>query len=292
MRPFSPFTRPPEFRYLPAEILGFYHLLPETSHAYVSRARCGCVLLFSAATLVARRPAAADFRVENTVFAEGQSQPQSQGVTIFHEGLVYDFLNEPAEVIVFDKAHRRFILLDISRRVRSEISIDDVQAFVDRVKQRLSGHPNPNVKWLADPSFEESFDRESSELTLKSPSITYQAQVQATDPAVAAQYHEFSDWYAQFNHVLNPKSRPPFPRMMLNEAIERHQGIAKEVHLTAALGPKDAPIKITSRHQLAVQLDAADMNRVAEAREYLRSFRSVSLARIPAGEVRTRKCRT
>ena len=137
--------------------------------------------------------------------------------------------------------------------------------------------PNPNIKWLVDPSFEESFDPENSELTLKSPSITYRAQVQATDPAVAAQYHEFSDWYTQFNLALNPSSRPPFPRMMLNEAIERHQGVAKEVHLTATLSPKDAPVKITSRHQLAVQLDSADMNRVAEVREYLRAsaaFRS------------------
>ena len=106
---------------------------------------------------------AADFRVDNAVSAEGQSQPQSQGVTIFHEGLVYDFLNEPAEIIVFDKAHRRFILLDVGRRVRSEITIDDVQKVVDRVKQRLAGHPNPNIRWLADPSFEESFDRENSE---------------------------------------------------------------------------------------------------------------------------------
>ena len=170
------------------------------------------------------RPAA-DFRVDNTVFVEGQSQPQSQGVTIFHEGLVYDFLNEPAEVIVFDKAHRRFTLLDLGRRVRSEISTDDVQAFVDRAKQRLSGHRNPNIRWLADPSFEESFDHASPELTLKSTSITYQARVQATDAAMAAQYREFSDWYAKFNHTLNPKSWPPFARMMLNEAIQRRQGV-------------------------------------------------------------------
>ena len=160
------------------------------------RLLAAALFLFSATALVTEAAPAADFRVDNAVYVEGQSQPQSQGVTIFHQGLVYDFLNEPAEVIVFDKAHRRFILLDVSRRVRSEISIDEVQAFVNRVKQRLSGHPNPNVKWLADPSFEESFDRENSELTLKSPSITYRAQVQTTDPTVAAQYHEFSDWYA------------------------------------------------------------------------------------------------
>ncbi len=45
--------------------------------------------------------------------------------------------------------------------------------------------------------------------------------------------------------------------MMLNEAIKRHQGVAKEVHLAAALNPKDGPIKIASRHQLALELDSA-----------------------------------
>lgn len=189
---------------------------------------------------------------------------------------MFDFLNEPAEVIVFDKAHRRFILLDIGRQVRSEISMEDVQNFINRVKQRMSGHPTANFKWLADPSFEESFDRENAELTLKSPLITYQARVQATTATVATQYREFSDWYAQFNFALNAKSRPPFPRMMLNDAIERRQGVAKEVHLSAALNAKDAPVKITSRHELSTQLDSTDTKRVAEAREYLRSFRSVS----------------
>ncbi len=236
------------------------------------------LFLFFAAPLASMAARAADFRVDNAVYAEGQSQPQSHGVTIFHEGLVYDFLDEPAEVIVFDKAQRRFTLLNISRRVRSEISVDEVKTFVDRARQRLSGHPNPNVRWLADPLFAESFDAENSELTLKSPSITYQARVQATDPGVAARYHEFSDEYAQFNHVLNPKSWPPFARMMLNDAIERHKGIAKEVHLSATLNPNDVLIKINSRHELTAQLASADRSRVAKAREYMRSFQAVSFA--------------
>ncbi|MGO9109092.1 MAG: hypothetical protein ACLP9L_07665 [Thermoguttaceae bacterium] len=248
------------------------------------RVLAAALVLFSVTTIATEAARGADFRVDNAVFAEGQSQPQSQGVTIFYQGLVYDFLNEPSEIIVFDKAHRRFTLLDISRHVQSQISIEDVQAVVNRVKQRLAGHPNPNSRWLVDPSFEESYDHENSELTLKSPTITYQAQVQATAPAVAAQYHEFSDWYTQFNLALNPSSRPPFPRMMLNEAIERHQGVAKEVHLSTTLSPKDVPNKITSRHQLAVQLDSADMNRVAEAREYLRSFQNVSLGEYRKGK--------
>ncbi len=237
------------------------------------------VSLFLAATV-----RAADFRLENTVFAEGQSQPQSQGVTIFHEGLVFDFLNDPAEVIVFDKAHRRFILLDVGRRLRSEISIDNVKTFVARAKHSLRGHANPNVKWLADPSFEESFDRETVELTLKSTPITYRVQLQAAAADVALQYHEFSDCYAQLNHVLSPtKSWPPFPRMMVNDAIERHQAVAKEVHLTVVLNPHDVPTRIASHHQLTVQLDAGDLKRLAEAREYMAKFRTVSLPEYAQG---------
>jgi len=234
----------------------------------------------SGAALLTEAARGADFRVENAVFADGQSQPQSQGVTIFHAGLVYDFLlNEPAEVIVFDQAHRRFVLFSVNRQMRSEISMADVQAFVSRVRQRLAGYPDANYKWLSDPAFEESFDRQSAELTLKSSSISYTAEVQATDSAVAAQYREFSDWYAQFNHALNPaKSWPPFPRMRLNEALQRYQGVAKEVHLSAALDPNKPPIKITSRHQLVLQLDASDMNRLAKLRDYEQSFKSVSFA--------------
>jgi hypothetical protein len=225
---------------------------------------------------------AADFRVENTVYVQGQTAPVSRGVTIFQVGLVYDFLDEPGEIIIFDKAHRRFILLDTGRRVRSEISMDDVQNFVNRVKQRLAGHPSPNVKWLADPVFDESFNAQSSELTLKGPALTYQARVQAADSESAAQYHEFSDWYAKFNLALDPKSRPPFPRMQLNDAIERHQGIAKEVHLTIA--SSGTPTKVTSRHQIATRLDASDMNRTAEAQDDMQRFKAVSFREYQQGK--------
>jgi hypothetical protein len=240
----------------------------------------------SGMALLPKLAGAANFRVENSVFAEGETEPVSRSVTIFQAGLVYDFLSNPGEVIIFNKADRRFILLDMDRRVRSEISMDDVRDFVNRVKQRMAGHPSLSVRWLADPVFEESYNAERSELTLKSPSIVYQAQLKSTDPAVAAQYHEFSDWYARFNLALDPKSRPPFPRMMLNDAIDRHQGIAKEVHLTSVKTSNGTSSKVTSRHEIALQLDSADTNRTAEVKEYLHSFRSVSFTEYqnPAGK--------
>jgi hypothetical protein len=220
----------------------------------------------------------ADFRVENTVTVEGEIKPQSQGVTIFHNGLVYDFLTDPAEIIVFDGPHGRFVLLDLGRRVQSELSTDDVTVFVDRTKKSLSGPRNPpQIRWLGNPTFDESFDSQTSELTLRNDLMAYQVQLLPTGPEVATQYHLFSDWYAQFNHALNPQSRPPFPRMVLNAAMERNHGIAKEVRLTSNFSHSPAPTKVTSRHELAGQLDTADKNRIVEARDHMKSFPHVSL---------------
>ena len=50
--------------------------------------------------------AADDFRVENRIFAGDAKTPQSQGTTIFHEGLVIDFCGNPAEVVIFDPRRR------------------------------------------------------------------------------------------------------------------------------------------------------------------------------------------
>ena len=133
------------------------------------RVLAAALFLFSCHGTAGEAAQAADFRVDNTVFVEGQSQPQSQGVTIFHEGLVYDFLNEPAEVIVFDKAQRRFILLDIGRHVRSEISIDDVQASSIESSNACPVIPiRTSNGWPIRRSKNRS-TAETSQLTLKSP---------------------------------------------------------------------------------------------------------------------------
>jgi hypothetical protein len=241
-----------------------------------SRLSIAVSLLFAA--IVAAAPArGADFRVENAVYVGTESKPQSQGTTIFHDGQVYDFLADPAEIMVFDRPHGRFVLLDLGRRVQSELAIEEVKAFIDRAKKNLARAKNPpQIRWLAEPTFDATYDSPTSELTLRSEWLTYEVLLLPTGPEVAAEYREFSDWDAQFNHVINPESRPPFARMTLDAAMERNHGIAKEVRLTTNFAKK-TPTKYTSRHELAGQLDASDMRRIAEAREDMETFRRVSL---------------
>jgi hypothetical protein len=241
------------------------------------------VFLAAAAAAPAR---GADFRVENAVYIGTEAKPQSRGTTIFHAGLVYDFLDDQSEIMVFDKPHGRFVLLDLERRVQTELSTDEVRAFIDQAKKNLAKPTNPPLmRWLADPIFDTTYDSPTSELRLRGEPMTYEVVLLPTGPELAAQYHEFNDWDAQFNHVLNPESRPPFARMMLDAAMERNHGIAKEVRLTTSFAKWAAPnsgkpattTKITSRHELAGQLGASDMKRIAEAREDMKSFQHVAL---------------
>jgi len=160
---------------------------------------------------VARPAAGDDFRVENSVFAENQQQPESRSTTIFAGGLVYDFLDRPPEAIVLDQAAGRFTLLDLQRRVRTELPMEDVAAFSRQLKQWAAQHKDdPLLRFMAEPSFQEQFDPKTRRLTLKSPWLTYELQL--TDPgggSAVAQYHDFSDWYYRLNVLLNPGSRPP-----------------------------------------------------------------------------------
>ncbi len=120
--------------------------------------------------------------------------------------MVYDFLADPAEIMVFDRPRGRFVLLDIGRRVQSELAMEDVKTFIDRAKKNLGRPKNPaEIRWLGEPAFDVTFDSPTSVLKLRSEWLTYEVLLLPTGPEVAAEYREFSDWDAQFNHVLNPR---------------------------------------------------------------------------------------
>ena len=124
-------------------------------------------------------------------------------------------------MIIFDlpraNGKGRFILLDSSRRMATELTTREVAEFGQGLKQWAAERRDPLATFLADPQFEEKFDAQTAQLTLSSALMTY--TVQLTPPVTADivdQYRVFSDWYARLNTVLNrgPGSRPPFARLI------------------------------------------------------------------------------
>jgi hypothetical protein len=152
-----------------------------------------------------------------------------------------------------------------------------VAAFIDRLQPVAAKSKDPLVAFLAAPKFQERSDQ-PGELILSSPWITYRLVLAGeTGPGVVEQYHDFCDWYARLNALLVPGSPPPFGRLMVNAAMAQRRAIASQVVLT--LHPSQGsrqPTTIRSEHKLVSPLAAADLERVARAREFMENFKLVS----------------
>ena len=236
--------------------------------------------LFAAGALPTsdRLVASDNFRVENAVYVDRQKKPLNRSTTIFHDGTAYDFMKTPAETVVFDKKAGRFILLNLSRQTRSELTIGEVSAFADRLQQRAAKNPDPLVKFLAAPKFQEHFNETTNELRLDSPWASYRLTLLAEEnPMVVEQYHDFCDWYARLNALLTPGALPPFGRLSVNAALARHQAIPTQVLLTLSESKKLKRPRtvIRSEHRTVRPLNSADLERVEQTHKLLETFKPV-----------------
>jgi hypothetical protein len=220
-----------------------------------------------------------DFRVENRVFVGEDEAPVGHSTTLFHQAMVYDYLENPAEVVVFDRKADLFTLLDPARQVRCEIADDEVLVLAERVRELAGRQSDPLLRFFATPRFDERFDPAAGELILSSPWLTYRLSVE--EPAeedMARQVREFSDGYARLNALLSPGSRPPSARLVVNEALEKRAVIAREVRL--AIDPpeqSDLPgSRMRSQHDFAVGLAESDLARVRQTRQWMQDFRWVT----------------
>jgi hypothetical protein len=220
-----------------------------------------------------------DFRIESKTFSGKEKMPASETVTLFRAGVVYDYLTDPPGVAVFDKAHGRFILLNPTRKVKTEIKTDDVLTFAQSIKGAAGQSQNKFLKFSANPEFHSQFDEEREELNLTSPYMSYQVlTVKAKNLAAAQQYREFLDWYARLNAITNPSSLPPFPRLVPNEHLANRELIATQVQLTI---PSQGPLggksqELRSEHKVTWRLLPRDLDKIAETANQLTAFKPVS----------------
>jgi hypothetical protein len=231
-----------------------------------------------------------DFRIDNTVYAGDQKEPPCESTTIFHGGAVFDCMKTPAETIVFEPSAGRFVLLNLKQRTRTELTTAELGAFSHQLQHDAAASSDPLVRFLAAPKFEVRFDRAGNEMTLSSMWVNYRLTlVPAEDPVMVERYREFCDWSARLNALLSPSSRPPFGRLAVNAELAQRKATASEVVLTLS-SPKRSSSReqntIRSEHRLARPLDAADLDRVADAHRQMTSFKLVGFAQYRKSELR------
>lgn len=232
------------------------------------------VLPLCAAACVVR---ADEFRVETDVFVGSQKNPIAENVTLFTNGLVYDFpLAGPEEITVFDRDRGRFVLLDCRRKVKTTLTTQDLVEFTSALKAHAT-EADGVFAFAADPQFQQRHDSEGNRLILSGSLMTYRAKgVSPSSEVAVSAYRTFADWYARLN-ATRPGSLPPFARLKLNEAIAKEGWIPKEVELTVTPKMRVVGRKLIMRshHIASWQLSPKDRERIEKAASHMVNFQAV-----------------
>ena len=219
-----------------------------------------------------------DFRIDSKVFVGSEKEPKSENNTIFCRGVVYDYLQKPAEIIVFDLPRGRFILLDPVRRFKAEVTTKEVLTLNENLRQWTATQTDAFFKFLGSPKFEERIEERSGELLFESPWITYRVAARdAESDAIAEQYRQFSDWCARLNTRLNPGYKLALARLELNEALFKRRQVPQTITLTVQ-SKKGFPFQKTvvrSEHQFVRHLVESDRDRIAQTDQFLAIFQPV-----------------
>jgi len=215
---------------------------------------------------------AQDFHVDTTVEAIKGRETQELGhsVSLFHAGKTYDFIPDLSELVIFDPAQDRFLLLNAQAGRATQVHVDEInrmlqigrQALADHVRSlRSSGKPESQAMIDAllfqfNPQFHESLAQTDRGPVLELKSDYYHYRVLCATPPTPAHgqaYLNYADWIVRLNYVLNPGKTLPEQRIKLDAALRQAQLIPVEV----SFGETES-VQVRARHRIYWDLNARD----------------------------------
>jgi len=223
---------------------------------------------------------AEDFRVETHIYVADNKQPSSTNITRFQGSIVWDFAGDGSEIVMFDKARGRFALLDVKRKVRTEVTTDEILKFTQQLRDWAATQEDPLLKFCAAPRLEKTTGPTPGSLKFSGAVLSYEIETERPPNAdVAARYREFSDWYARVNTLFRPGLLPPFPRLVVNEQLGQAEVVPQRVRLTLAPQSKHGSKEVTVRSEqdFTYGLLKSDLDQIDRAASYLVTLRSVPL---------------
>ncbi len=218
---------------------------------------------------------AEDFRMETDVFLDDQKEPCVQTLTIFTNGLVYDFLlTGDEEITLFDREHNRLVLMDTKRKIKTNLTMDSILSFVAQMKAKLN---ETQRKYLVDDATEAVTDSDGW-LKLANERVEYRAETVAPkDKSAVLEFQQFADWYARLNAMRG--NLAPFMRIRLDAEIARRGMIPKTIERTMILdrrGLSEKKQAVRSQHLVNWRLSNTDQKQIDRAGTYLATYPTVS----------------
>jgi hypothetical protein len=238
---------------------------------YLLRLPLFCVLL---ATL-ALPAIAQEFRIDTEIFIGKEREPAAETLTLFSNGLIYDFLlSKPEEITLFDPLRGRFTLLDPIRKVRCGLSTQEVLDYVLALETHAVEAKDPLFAFAAKPTFTptvEEYEENGQQLVrvaLSAKPLEYTVVARKPErPEAVRAVRSFSDWFARLNAMRG--NLPPGARMELNKALAERDLIPWEI--TRTIDGKSA----RSRHLVTWTLSGEDRKKIERAGTYMAQFTAV-----------------
>ena len=202
-----------------------------------------------------------------------------ESTTLFRAGHVYDVLGDQGETTVFDPTNARFVVLDPSTKMKTELTLPAIDAFCQRMRVETLSTNDPLAQFLGAPSFETTFDEANGALKMSSPYLTYDVVTAAPHDGEALQrYLQFAQGQTKLNTVVRPGNLPPFARMALNASLEKYGRWPTQVNV-ARHDPRGLRSSVTLRceYRWQARLVASDLALIDQADRQLATFASRSL---------------
>ena len=192
---------------------------------------CGTIAWAVMSIALGQQPS---FRIDTDIHFGNEKEPSKQSLTLFSEGVYYDFsIDDPTAITMIDPQRNRIVLLDGKRNIQTTIDMAGLSSYVESAKLQAN---TPDLKLLLKASEQVSFDDQAGKCTVGvKKQIYYVATTQKPPEAIIAkQYADFANWSARLNAVYPPK-RPPYVRMRLNDELASRGFVPAEIEINTTL---------------------------------------------------------
>jgi len=233
-------------------------------------------------------------RVESEIFTGG-STPVARSLTLFRDGVAWDFLELPAapkargekrlelaEIALYDPARERIVIIDPARHVKTQVESIRLERLSVSLAKWARGSDDRLVRWAGGPDFAADLTESEDAIELAGPRVRYAvAHEAAPSPEAAQAYRTFADSALLLKALVRPGGIPPFPRLALNRRLEAAGAIPSEVKLEieprlGALGGQTE--RLTCVHKVHPAILPADAARIEEAEAQVATAEQVDLA--------------
>lgn len=239
-------------------------------------------------------------RVETRLFAHGADAPAVRSLTLFRDGIAWDFLELPAagtaadpqmelvEIVLHDPARERLVVIDPRRNVKTQVDGSRLERLAASLAKWARGSDDRLIRWAGGPDFASGLTEKAGVVELTGPRVRYfVTHAAAPVPAAATAYREFADSALLLRALIHPGGVPPFPRLALNRRIEEAGGIPTEV--TLEIEPRLGPLggrteRLKSVHKVLPRLLSSDVERIETAESHAAAAESIDLAAFAAGD--------